>query len=313
MADRFRAFTVRARKALQLAQEEAWRLNHYNSIGTEHLLLGLVREGDGVAARALAELNVELAAVRDRVEFLMGRGDRTVAGGIGLTPRAKKVIELGVDEARRLDHPYIGTEHLLLGLVREGGGIAAGVLESLGVGLDAVRAQVICLLDQPAGSWPATAPAHPPTSGGLALTIGAARAREEAAAAARWLYHPEVGTAHLLVGLLRQHSGRGAGALRAAGVRLRPAVAELERLLPPGPPGTPAGDALSAGARQALDRAQREARRRGAAAVGTEHLLLGLLEAAEDEPVQRLVTAVGSSPAAVRAALEPLLGGGGGA
>src|SRR6266498_682820 len=147
MADRFDKFTERARKVLQLAQEEAQRFNH-NYIGTEHLLLGLVREGEGVAAKVLGNLGVELNKVRSAVEFIIGRGDRTVAGDIGLTPRAKKVIELSVDEARRLNHHYIGTEHLLLGLVREGEGIAAGVLESLGVSLDKVRSQVIYVLNQ---------------------------------------------------------------------------------------------------------------------------------------------------------------------
>src|SRR5215208_1993402 len=147
MADRFDKFTERARKVLQLAQEEAQRFNH-NYIGTEHLLLGLVREGEGVAAKVLGNLGVELNKVRSAVEFIIGRGDRTVAGDIGLTPRAKKVIELSVDEARRLNHHYIGTEHLLLGLVREGEGIAAGVLESLGVSLEKVRAQVMQVVSQ---------------------------------------------------------------------------------------------------------------------------------------------------------------------
>ena len=150
MADRFDKFTERARKVLTLAQEEAQRFNH-NYIGTEHLLLGLVREGDGVAAKVLANMGVELNKVRSAVEFIIGRGDRMVMGEIGLTPRAKKVIELAVDEARRLNHHYIGTEHLLLGLVREGEGIAAGVLESLGVSLEKVRAQTIHVLSQSGG------------------------------------------------------------------------------------------------------------------------------------------------------------------
>ena len=145
--DKFEKFTERARKVLSLAQEEAQRFNH-NYIGTEHLLLGLVREGDGVAAKVLSNLNVELNKVRSAVEFIIGRGDRIVLGEIGLTPRAKKVIELAVDEARRLNHHYIGTEHLLLGLVREGEGIAAGVLESLGVNLEKVRSQTIQILNQ---------------------------------------------------------------------------------------------------------------------------------------------------------------------
>jgi ATP-dependent Clp protease ATP-binding subunit ClpC len=157
MSDRFEKFTERARKVLTLAQEEAQRFNH-NYIGTEHLLLGLVREGDGVAARVLNNLGVELHKVRSAVEFIIGRGDRAPQGEIGLTPRAKKVIELAVDEARRLNHHYIGTEHLLLGLVREGEGIAAGVLESLGVSLEKVRQQVIQVLNQSTYTAQATKP-----------------------------------------------------------------------------------------------------------------------------------------------------------
>ena len=152
--DRFDKFTDRARKVLTLAQDEAQRFNH-NYIGTEHLLLGLVREGEGVAARVLENMDVQLPKVRTAVEFIIGRGDRPVVGEIGLTPRAKNVIELAVDEARRLNHHYIGTEHLLLGLVREGEGIAAGVLESLGVNLDKVRAQVIHVLSQSSSTAPA--------------------------------------------------------------------------------------------------------------------------------------------------------------
>ena len=152
--DRFDKFTDRARKVLTLAQDEAQRFNH-NYIGTEHLLLGLVREGEGVAARVLENMNVELAKVRTAVEFIIGRGDRPVVGEVGLTPRAKRVIELAIDEARRLGHNYIGTEHLLLGLVREGEGIAAGVLESLGVNLDKVRHEVILVLSQSSAAGPA--------------------------------------------------------------------------------------------------------------------------------------------------------------
>src|SRR5579862_433397 len=135
--DRFDKFTERARKVLSLAQEEAQRFNHPYS-GTEHLLLGLIREGEGVAAKVLSNLGVELNKVRSATEFIVGRGDQIVLGEIGLTPRSKKVIELAVDEARRLNHRYIGTEHLLLGLVREGEGIASGILESLGVNLEKV-------------------------------------------------------------------------------------------------------------------------------------------------------------------------------
>jgi ATP-dependent Clp protease ATP-binding subunit ClpC len=143
--DRFDKFTERARRVLSFAQEEAQRFQH-NYIGTEHLLLGLVREREGVAAKVLHKLGVELQKVREAVEFIIGRGDRIVLGEIGLTPRAKKVIELAVDEARRMNHHYIGTEHLLLGLLREGEGIGAGVLESLGVRLEIARRETLAVL-----------------------------------------------------------------------------------------------------------------------------------------------------------------------
>lgn len=145
--DRFDKFTERARKVLRLAQEEAQRFQH-NYIGTEHLLLGLVREGEGVAGKVLTSLGVDLEKVRNAVEDIIGRGDRIVLGEIGLTPRAKKVIELAVDEARILNHRYIGTEHLLLGLIREGNGIGAGVLESFGLSLQEVRAKTIQVLNE---------------------------------------------------------------------------------------------------------------------------------------------------------------------
>ncbi len=145
MTSRFEKFSERARRVLSLAQEEAQRFNH-NYIGTEHILLGLVRETDGVAAKVLSNLGVELSKVRSAVEFIIGRGEKSTAGEIGLTSRAKKVIELAVDEARRLNHNYIGTEHLLIGLMREGEGVAAGVLESLGVNLDKVRAETSRIL-----------------------------------------------------------------------------------------------------------------------------------------------------------------------
>jgi len=145
MADRFDKFTERARHVLTLAQEEALGFNH-NYIGTEHLLLGLVREGDGVAAKVLASMGVELQSVRSAVELIIGRGDSPVEGEMALTPRAKKVIEFTVDEARGLGKDHIGTEHLLLGLIREGEGIAAGVLESLGVSLDRARAAVLLMV-----------------------------------------------------------------------------------------------------------------------------------------------------------------------
>ena len=145
--ENFEKFTERARNVLSLAQEEAQRFGH-NYIGTEHLLLGLVREEEGVAAKVLRNLGVELTSVRNSIEFVLGHGDHVVRGESGLTPRAKKVIALAVDEARRLNHQSIGTEHLLLGLVLEGEGIASGVLESMDVSLEKVRTQTMQVLSQ---------------------------------------------------------------------------------------------------------------------------------------------------------------------
>jgi ATP-dependent Clp protease ATP-binding subunit ClpC len=142
MAESFDKFTERAREVLTLAQEEAQRFNH-PFIGTGHLLLGLVREGDGVAARVLSNMGVQLPKVRQTVELLVGRDETMVVSEIGLSPRAKIVIELAADEARRLDHHYIGTEHLLLGLIQEHEGVSGKVLHALGVNLDKVRAQII--------------------------------------------------------------------------------------------------------------------------------------------------------------------------
>ncbi len=138
MQGRFDKFDEQARRVLSLAQEEAQRINH-KYIGTEHLLLGLVDLDGSTAVQILKSLDVKRSQVRIQVEMILGHKDHPVVGDIGLTPRAKKVVELAVDEARRLNHRYIGTEHLLLGLVREGDGIAARVLESLGVNLERVR------------------------------------------------------------------------------------------------------------------------------------------------------------------------------
>jgi enamine deaminase RidA (YjgF/YER057c/UK114 family) len=140
--DRFDTFTDDARRVLALAQDEAQRLDH-NYIGTEHILLALVRERSGPAGRALARLSVDLGKVRTAVEFIVGSGDRPATGDVGLTPRAKRVIELSIDEARLREDHEISSAHLLLGLIREGEGIAAGVLESVGVSLETARHVVL--------------------------------------------------------------------------------------------------------------------------------------------------------------------------
>jgi ATP-dependent Clp protease ATP-binding subunit ClpC len=152
MSDRaFDKFTKRAKQVLQIATEEARAFNH-PYIGTEHLLLGLIREGEGVAARVLDELGVKLVQARHAVEFIVGHGEGAPRQDLELTARAKKVIAYAVEEAKRLNHHYIGTEHLLLGLVRNGEGVATGVLDILGVSLEQVRTNVMRVLRQGAGA-----------------------------------------------------------------------------------------------------------------------------------------------------------------
>ena len=143
----FERFTERARRVVVLAQDEARMLDH-NYIGTEHILLGLIHEGEGVAAKALESLGISLDAVRQQVEEIIGRGQQQQppSGHIPFTPRAKKVLELSLREAQQLGHTYIGTEHILLGLIREGDGVAAQVLVGLGVDLNRARQQVIRLV-----------------------------------------------------------------------------------------------------------------------------------------------------------------------
>ena len=147
MTSRFEKFSERARRVLTLAQEEAEHLNH-NYIDTEHILLGLVREEEGVAAKVLTNLGVGLNKVRSAVEFIVGQGKKPTTSETGLTPRAKRVIELAIDEARHLGHNYIGTEHLLLGLLREVGGVAAAVLDNFGITLERARNETIHILSE---------------------------------------------------------------------------------------------------------------------------------------------------------------------
>src|SRR6187397_2953926 len=150
----FERFTDRARRVVVLAQEEARMLNH-NYIGTEHILLGLIHEGEGVAAKALESLGISLDAVREQVQDIIGQGQQSPSGHIPFTPRAKKVLELSLREALQLGHNYIGTEHILLGLIREGEGVAAQVLVKLGADLNRVRQQVLQLLSGYQGKEPA--------------------------------------------------------------------------------------------------------------------------------------------------------------
>src|ERR1044071_3472693 len=156
-------FTERAQRVILIAQEEANRL-HHDYVGTEHLLLGLIALGEGVAAQVLANLGVDLRRVRSEIEKIVGTGDNVMLlGEIPFTPRAKKVLEYAVEEAQHMGHSYVGTEHLLLGLIREEEGVAARVLENIGLRLDVVREEVISLLGE---GQPGPAPAAPARSSG---------------------------------------------------------------------------------------------------------------------------------------------------
>jgi ATP-dependent Clp protease ATP-binding subunit ClpC len=156
----FERFTDRARRVVVLAQDEAGMLNH-NYIGTEHILLGLIHEGEGVAAKTLESLGISLETVRQQVEEIIGQGQHAPSGHIPFTPRAKKVLELSLRESLQLGHNYIGTEHILLALLREGEGIAAQILVKLGADLNRVRQQVIQLLHGYPGKRPEGPPAGP--------------------------------------------------------------------------------------------------------------------------------------------------------
>jgi hypothetical protein len=238
----FERFTDRARRVVVLAQEEARLLNH-NYIGTEHILLGLIHEGEGVAAKALEQLGISLEAVRDRVQSIIGEGGGAPTGHIPFTPRAKKVLELSLREALQLGHNYIGTEHILLGLVREGEGVAAQVLVNLGADLSAVRQQVVQLLSgytmrgrRGARFEPSPMMSH--------QTPAAAKAAVEAR---RLAGSAPVGSHHFLLGLLQQHDSVAAKALESLGVTpetLQQRVAEID------PAGTSDETPEQAGARR---------------------------------------------------------------
>jgi hypothetical protein len=285
--DKFDKFTERARKVLSLAQIEAQRFQH-TYIGTEHLLLGLVREGEGVAAQVLSNLGVELNKVRSAVEFIIGRGDRIVLGEIGLTPRVKKVIELAVDEARRLNHHYIGTEHLLLGLVREGEGIAAGVLESLGMNLEKVRTQTIQVLSQSGAPHVVSRSRFSQTPIIQSLmevgderfdtfTVQVSRVLARAGEEAHRFQHTYIGTEHLTLALTRENKGVAVSVLSNLGVELTKVRSAIEFSLSDTAYSAPAQVGLTPQIKQVIERAVDEARLLNHHHVGLEHLLLGLL------------------------------------
>jgi ATP-dependent Clp protease ATP-binding subunit ClpA len=297
----FDRFDDRAKRVLALAQDEAIRFNH-NYIGTEHLLLGLVREGEGVAARVLDSLGVELAKVRTAVEFIIGRGDSTTSPSeITLSPRTKKVIELAIDEARKLGHSHVGTEHLLLGLVREAEGIGSGVLESLHVSLENVRQQVLKfrgVRPVPSGESRQGLFSH--------FDDGAKRALALAQEEATRLNHSYIGTEHLLLGLVHDERGVAGMALGSVGVDLEKARGALEVIVGRGDVAHTGEITLSPRAKKVIQFALGEATGFGDVQIGTGHLLLGLVRDA-DSVACGMLESLRVSPEAVRREVVAIL------
>jgi ATP-dependent Clp protease ATP-binding subunit ClpA len=232
-------FTDRARKVMVLANQEAQFFNH-SYIGTEHILLGLVKEGVGVAAHVLKNLDVGLRRIRLEVEKIVQRGPGIVIPDrLPQTPRAKKVIEYAVEEARNHNHNYVGTEHLLLGLLREQEGVAAVVLYRLGLTTERVRQEVLSLLGTAASPEPAALARE-----GELLDLFSERGREamnQASREARACKCEQVGTEHLLLGILGEESGSATEILKAAGGDLEKILAAVRATVPPGPFMVPVG------------------------------------------------------------------------
>jgi ATP-dependent Clp protease ATP-binding subunit ClpA len=315
----FDRFNDRAKRTLALAQDEAIRFNH-NYIGVEHLLLGLIREGEGVAARALNSLGVELSKARTNVEFIIGRGDSTTAPSeITLSPRTKKVIELAIDEARKLGHSHVGTEHLLLGIVREGEGIASGVLESLGVSLEKVRHQVIAVLGQqgtePARPWGtgvvttsggALISTHHPTALVDRLDGGSRQAFARAYWEAGRANEEEVMPHHLLLALVANEEVWIRRVLAQVGVDLQDLVARIDAASPPRTGPRPLGISESRALTATIARAASLAAERNSALIRNEQLLLAI--AADDGVMATVLTAVGATPQRIREVIDRMKG-----
>ena len=314
----FDRFNDRAKRVLALAQDEAIRFNH-NYIGVEHLLLGLVREGEGVAARVLDSLGIDLSRARSSVEVMIGRGKETTSPSeITLSPRTKKVIELAVDEARKLGHSHVGTEHLLLGIVREGESVGAGVLQSMGVSLEQVRHQVIAVMGQHRPEMGATASAgigpsagagigssHPvpfvdrlETSGRRAL----ARAYWEAGRA----NDKEVAPHHLLLGLVTSGDVWTHRLLAELGVDLADLVTRIDAAAPRNEGPRPARLDEQAALTEVFARAASFASERNSALIRSGHLLLAI--AASDSVGGNVLKAVGATPGCIREILDRMNG-----
>ena len=298
----FDRFNDRAKRILALAQDEAIRFNH-NYIGPEHLLLGLIREGEGVAARALNSLGVELSKARTAVEFKIGRGDSTTSPSeITLQPRTKKIIELAIDEARKLGHSHIGTEHLLLGLVRESGTMASEVLESLGVSLDKARHQVIATLGQQRVYVAETR--GTPVGPFDRLDTEASRILSRAYWEAGRKQEERIGPEHLLLALIGDDSAWLRRAWKELEVDLDDLTARIDAAAQPPRETAQRGRLVPSEELLAVvDRASSFAAQRNSGFIRPEHLLLGIAADAQGIAVTWL-RAVGVTPERVREVVD---------
>jgi ATP-dependent Clp protease ATP-binding subunit ClpA len=281
-----------AKEMLKLAQAEAQRFQH-NYIGTEHLLLGLVRQENSISSRVLRRVGVGLDRVRGTVEFIIGRGDRIVLGEMSLTPRARKVLELSADEGRRLGQDYIGPEHILLGLIREGEGIASGVLESLGVQVDRVRAEVKLLLRDKAMPEILDETVIDERVIRFNLSSDAEMVIAQAVVEARGWRQSEIKMEHLFLALLRSSETRAGLILKQQfGIEYERASFTLEALMARGTAPSPERLSFDLPMLDLLERARSVARFMRSAKVTSELLLLSLAFSAKAALAIKLLTAL---------------------
>ncbi|WP_323127015.1 Clp protease N-terminal domain-containing protein [Rubrobacter tropicus] len=294
----FERFTERARKVVVLAQDEAARLRH-DYIGTEHLLMGLIREEEGVAAQALRACGATLDGVREQVENIVGFGDEETGSQAPFTQGSKDVLELSLGESLRLGHNYIGTEHILLGLLAEGGGVSTTALSNLGIEPEKIRGET---LRRMGGGTRFRSRATPSplgwARGALQRSFGrypreedrasfekfTERARKVVVLAqdeARHFNHNYIGTEHILLGLIREEDGIAAEVLEALGVHLDEAREQVESIVGYGEEMTGAQAPFTPRVNKVLRIALREAAQLGHDYVSTEHVLLGLVRESE--------------------------------
>ena len=308
----FAGFTDGARKVLALANFEAQRLSH-EFIGTEHILLGLVKEEDCLGAKVIKNLGMELSKVRLELEQCIKNGPDDVAGGkLPQAPRAKQCIEYAIEEARGLGHSDVGTEHMLLGLLRVEDGMAAVVLTKLGVTYAAARAEVVRLVgagvteELRADRASARAP-HAPFG---RLTERARKVLGLANQEAQRLNHEYIGSEHILLGLVKEGSGVGATILKNLGVDLRQVRLDVEKAVKRGPDAVAIGNLpMTPEAKTLMEDAMEESRHLGHRHVGTEHLLLGMLKG-EEGVAAEVLRGFGVKREVVRAEVLKLLGAG---